>query len=172
MLQQLYLLIYISAVLRTNCIAYFPIYTVHTLLVLCLQLLLYYLFYIFPCINLYIHIRVVTRTGLSQNSQFIISKLVLSTILFCTSTVCIMAFLFLPLFIFVFTSISNVPHSSNAAGGNWPPSPGYWPSSKVRSMRFYQGYRNLWGPSHQKVDNSALTIWLDSTSGYAFFLIM
>ncbi|KAK1403377.1 Xyloglucan endotransglucosylase/hydrolase [Heracleum sosnowskyi] len=79
-----------------------------------------------------------------------------------------MAFLFLQLVIFIFTSILYVPYSSNAAGGNWPPSPGYWPSSKVRSMRFYQAYRNLWGPSHQRVDNSALTIWLDSTSGSGF----
>jgi hypothetical protein len=58
--------------------------------------------------------------------------------------------------------ILMVPSSSNA---QWPPSPGYWPGSRFRSMSFYQGYRNLWGYSHQRVDQNALTIWLDSTSG-------
>lgn len=71
-----------------------------------------------------------------------------------------MAFLFLPLLL-----IFIVP-SSNA--GYWPPSPGYYPSSKFRSMNFYYGYRNLWGPNHQSVDNNALAIWLDSTSGSGF----
>lgn len=47
----------------------------------------------------------------------------------------------------------------------WPPSPGYWPSSRFRSMSFYQGFRNLWGPQHERVDQDALTIWLDRTSG-------
>ena len=47
----------------------------------------------------------------------------------------------------------------------WPPSPGYWPSSKVVSLSFYKGFRNLWGPQHQRMDQNALTIWLDRTSG-------
>lgn len=47
----------------------------------------------------------------------------------------------------------------------WPPSPGYWPSSKVGSLNFYKGFRNLWGPQHQRMDQNALTIWLDRTSG-------
>ena len=62
----------------------------------------------------------------------------------------------------LFILILIAPSSSNA---QWPPSPGYWPSSRFRSMSFYQGYRNLWGYSHQRVDPNALTIWLDSTSG-------
>ncbi|AEC09308.1 putative xyloglucan endotransglucosylase/hydrolase protein 32 [Arabidopsis thaliana] len=50
----------------------------------------------------------------------------------------------------------------------WPPSPGYWPSSKVGSLNFYKGFRNLWGPQHQRMDQNALTIWLDRTSGSGF----
>ncbi|KAJ6300051.1 hypothetical protein OIU76_020944 [Salix suchowensis] len=61
--------------------------------------------------------------------------------------------------------ILMVPSSSNAQR---PPSPGYWPSSRFRSMNFYQGYRNLWGYSHQRAEQNALTIWLDSTSGSGF----
>uniref|UniRef100_A0A6N2KNP4 GH16 domain-containing protein n=1 Tax=Salix viminalis TaxID=40686 RepID=A0A6N2KNP4_SALVM len=61
--------------------------------------------------------------------------------------------------------ILMVPSSSNA---QWPPSPGYWPSSRFRSMTFYQGYRNLWGYSHQRAEQNALTIWQDSTSGSGF----
>ncbi|KAA8518708.1 hypothetical protein F0562_016518 [Nyssa sinensis] len=56
--------------------------------------------------------------------------------------------------------------SSNA--GYWPPSPGYYPSAHFRSMAFHQGFRNLWGPQHQREDNNALTIWLDRTSGSGF----
>lgn len=63
----------------------------------------------------------------------------------------------------IFILILIAPSSSNA---QWPPSPGYWPSSRFRSMSFYQGYRNLWGYSHQRVEQNALTIWLDRTSGY------
>lgn len=51
---------------------------------------------------------------------------------------------------------------------NAQPSPGYWPSSKFNTIDFYQGYRNLWGPQHQRVDQNALTIWLDSSSGSGF----
>ena len=47
------------------------------------------------------------------------------------------------------------------------PSPGYYPGSLFRPLRFYQGYSNLWGPQHQSVsqDQYSLTIWLDSSSG-------
>lgn len=50
----------------------------------------------------------------------------------------------------------------------WPPSPGYWPSSKVSSLSFYKGFKNLWGPQHQRMDQNALTIWLDRASGTNF----
>lgn len=46
-----------------------------------------------------------------------------------------------------------------------PPSPGYNPSSKVNSIAFDQGFRNLWGSKHQSLDQDQLTIWLDSNSG-------
>ncbi|RYQ97945.1 hypothetical protein Ahy_B08g094019 isoform A [Arachis hypogaea] len=50
-----------------------------------------------------------------------------------------------------------------------PPSPGYYPSSQVSSVAFDQAYRNLWGPQHQRLDQSgSLTIWLDSYSGSGF----
>ncbi|OVA06946.1 Glycoside hydrolase [Macleaya cordata] len=52
--------------------------------------------------------------------------------------------------------------------GNAQPSPGYYPSSKFRTIGFYQGFRNLWGPQHQKVEQNSLTIWLDSSSGSGF----
>ncbi|EYU36148.1 hypothetical protein ABFS82_14G240300 [Erythranthe guttata] len=58
------------------------------------------------------------------------------------------------------------PLRSNAQGG--PPSPGYNPSSRIGSIGFNQGYRNLWGPQHQRVDQGALTIWLDRSSGSGF----
>lgn len=67
---------------------------------------------------------------------------------------------------FLFLVLVLVVPSSNA---QWPPSPGYYPSRKFRSMSFYQGFRNLWGPQHQRVDQNALTIWLDSTSGLTDF---
>ncbi|RRT45162.1 hypothetical protein BHM03_00043662 [Ensete ventricosum] len=57
-------------------------------------------------------------------------------------------------------------HSANAQ----QPSPGYPLSSKIRASRFYQGYRNLWGPQHQSVsrDQSSVTVWLDRSSGSGF----
>lgn len=61
-----------------------------------------------------------------------------------------------------------VPSFTNA--GSWPPSPGYYPSSRFRSFSFYQGYRTLWGPNHQSFDNNGLTMWLDSASGFFNFL--
>ncbi|BBN67573.1 xyloglucan endotransglucosylase/hydrolase 32, partial [Prunus dulcis] len=40
--------------------------------------------------------------------------------------------------------------SSNSAQG--PPSPGYNPSSKISTVGFDQGFRNLWGLKHQNLD--------------------
>ncbi|KAL2481357.1 putative xyloglucan endotransglucosylase/hydrolase protein 32 [Abeliophyllum distichum] len=71
-----------------------------------------------------------------------------------------MALLFLPLLFILFVPSTNA--------GNWPPSPGYYPSTKFRSMSFFQGYRNLWGPGHQNTDNNGIAIWLDKTSGSGF----
>jgi len=50
------------------------------------------------------------------------------------------------------------------------PSPGYYPSSMVRSMPFSQPYSILWGPQHQSLspDQTALTLWLDRSSGSGF----
>jgi hypothetical protein len=50
---------------------------------------------------------------------------------------------------------------------NAQPSPGYYPSGTFRSIAFSEGYSNLWGPQHQSLsqDQSALTIWLDKSSG-------
>ncbi|KAK9124149.1 hypothetical protein Sjap_013751 [Stephania japonica] len=49
------------------------------------------------------------------------------------------------------------------------PSPGFYPSSKFRTVNFYYGFRNLWGPQHQRVENNnALTIWLDRNTGSGF----
>ncbi|KAF9596465.1 hypothetical protein IFM89_012170 [Coptis chinensis] len=45
------------------------------------------------------------------------------------------------------------------------PSPGYSPTSKFRTVNFYRGFRNLWGPQHQTVEQNALTIWLDRNTG-------
>lgn len=55
---------------------------------------------------------------------------------------------------------------------NAQPSPGYYPSTKIRQMQFYQGYNTLWGPQHQSLsqDQSSLTIWLDKNSGTITFL--
>ncbi|KAG0491633.1 hypothetical protein HPP92_004686 [Vanilla planifolia] len=53
---------------------------------------------------------------------------------------------------------------------NAQPSPGYYPSSKLRLLSFSQGYKNLWGPGHQIVsqNQSSLTIWLDRSTGSGF----
>lgn len=62
------------------------------------------------------------------------------------------------LYLILFLTIS----SSSVEG---QPSPGYYPNSKFNSISFEQGLRSLWGPEHQRVDQGALTIWLDRTSG-------
>ncbi|KAE8656866.1 putative xyloglucan endotransglucosylase/hydrolase protein 32 [Hibiscus syriacus] len=56
-------------------------------------------------------------------------------------------------------------NSTNAQG---PPSLGYSPSSRVSSVTFNQGFRNLWGTQHQRLDQGSLTIWLDKSSGSGF----
>ncbi|CAA2989538.1 xyloglucan endotransglucosylase hydrolase 31-like [Olea europaea subsp. europaea] len=56
--------------------------------------------------------------------------------------------------------------SRNYAQG--PPSPGYYPSSRIGSMGFNQGFRNLWGPQHQRIDQGTLTLWLDRNSGSGY----
>ncbi|XP_039059051.1 probable xyloglucan endotransglucosylase/hydrolase protein 32 [Hibiscus syriacus] len=50
----------------------------------------------------------------------------------------------------------------------WPLSPGYWPSSEFRLMSFHYAFKNLWGFNHQSVDQNALMIWLDRSSGSGF----
>lgn len=69
-------------------------------------------------------------------------------------------------FLPIFLSLIFLP-STNA--NYWPLSPGYYPSTRFKSMSFYQGFRNLWGPNHQSVDNNGINIWLDRTSGLIFF---
>ncbi|XP_047336275.1 probable xyloglucan endotransglucosylase/hydrolase protein 32 [Impatiens glandulifera] len=68
----------------------------------------------------------------------------------------------------VFTLILLMPLA--IAASYWPPSPGYFPSHKFKTMNFHQAFTNLWGPAHQKLDsnNNAITIWLDSSSGSGF----
>ncbi|EEF38649.1 probable xyloglucan endotransglucosylase/hydrolase protein 32 [Ricinus communis] len=66
---------------------------------------------------------------------------------------------FLPL-ILLMTSSSSIAQT--------PPSPGYYPGSRISSIGFDQGYRNLWGPQHQRLDQGTLTIWLDSSSGSGY----
>lgn len=67
-----------------------------------------------------------------------------------------------------FLSLLLILTSSSANAAYWPPSPGYYPSSRFRSMSFYEGFRNLWGPEHQRMDNNALAIWLDRNSGIGY----
>ncbi|XP_065867460.1 xyloglucan endotransglucosylase/hydrolase protein 31-like [Euphorbia lathyris] len=57
--------------------------------------------------------------------------------------------------------------SSNSVAQN-PPYPGYNPSSRISSVSFDQGFRNLWGSQHQRLDQGTLNIWLDSYSGSGY----
>ena len=50
------------------------------------------------------------------------------------------------------------------------PSPGYYPGSRISSIGFGQGYSNLWGAQHQRVEQGTVTIWLDRSSGPPNFL--
>ncbi|XP_057800782.1 probable xyloglucan endotransglucosylase/hydrolase protein 32 [Salvia miltiorrhiza] len=62
--------------------------------------------------------------------------------------------------------LSIFPLSNNAEA---PPSPGYYPTSRLASIPFNQAFTNLWGPQHQSLDqDGSLTIWLDQTSGSGF----
>ncbi|KAK2643450.1 hypothetical protein Ddye_025213 [Dipteronia dyeriana] len=70
---------------------------------------------------------------------------------------------YLHLLIILMISSSN---PSSAQGG--PPSPGYYPSSRFTSLEFSQGFRNLWGPQHQRLDQGSVTIWLDQNTGSGF----
>ncbi|KVH90415.1 Concanavalin A-like lectin/glucanase superfamily [Cynara cardunculus var. scolymus] len=69
-------------------------------------------------------------------------------------------------FLWLFSVVFILTGPSVSNGGYWPPSPGFYPSSKFRSMTFNQGFRNLWGPNHQTINNNALAIWLDRTSEF------
>ncbi|VFQ63837.1 unnamed protein product [Cuscuta campestris] len=61
------------------------------------------------------------------------------------------------------TQILTMVSRSHAQG---PPSPGYYPSSKVGSIWFNQYFASYWGSQHQSLSNQgALTIWLDHTTG-------
>ncbi|OIW09124.1 hypothetical protein TanjilG_11262 [Lupinus angustifolius] len=68
--------------------------------------------------------------------------------------------------LFTLLTFSLIICSTTSAKG--PPSPGYYPSSNVSPVSFGQGFSNLWGPQHQKLDQGSLTIWLDSNSGSGF----
>ncbi|KDP43978.1 hypothetical protein JCGZ_05445 [Jatropha curcas] len=57
---------------------------------------------------------------------------------------------------------------SGSSSAQSPPSPGYSPSSRISPIGFNQGFRNLWGPQHQKIDQGTLTVWLDSSSGSGY----
>ncbi|PPS04355.1 hypothetical protein GOBAR_AA16303 [Gossypium barbadense] len=64
-----------------------------------------------------------------------------------------------------FLALTLIFPLSNAQG---PPSPGFSPSSRVSTVAFHKGFRNLWGPQHQKLDQGSLTVWLDKSSGSGF----
>ncbi|KAL2541076.1 putative xyloglucan endotransglucosylase/hydrolase protein 32 [Abeliophyllum distichum] len=68
--------------------------------------------------------------------------------------------------LFVFLFLIFLFPSSNYAQG--PPSPGYYPSSRIGSIGFNQGFTNLWGSQHQRIDQGTLSIWLDRNSGSGF----
>ncbi|KAL3828496.1 hypothetical protein ACJIZ3_017298 [Penstemon smallii] len=68
-------------------------------------------------------------------------------------------------YIIIFLCILHFMRNINGQG---PPSPGYSPSSRIGSVGFNQGFRNLWGPQHQRLDQQALTLWLDRSSGSGF----
>ncbi|KAK8596515.1 hypothetical protein V6N12_065001 [Hibiscus sabdariffa] len=65
----------------------------------------------------------------------------------------------------LFLAVFLIVSPSNA---QVPPSPGFSPTSRVSAVTFDQEFRNLWGPQHQKLDQSSLTIWLDKSSGSGF----
>ncbi|KAI3414330.1 Xyloglucan endotransglucosylase/hydrolase [Psidium guajava] len=78
-------------------------------------------------------------------------------------------FLFKPLdFPFPIILLIVVATFAPSISAQGPPSPGYYPSSRFRSIGFDQGFRNLWGPRHQRLDQGSVTIWLDASSGSGF----
>ena len=52
------------------------------------------------------------------------------------------------------------------------PSPGFYVSSQVAPISFYQGFRNLWGPQHMILQQDTLTVWLDRSSGNVSLLFL
>ncbi|EPS62787.1 hypothetical protein M569_12004, partial [Genlisea aurea] len=58
-------------------------------------------------------------------------------------------------------------YRSQVSGQN-PPLPGFYLSNHFPSRRFDQLYANLWGPTHQRIENNGITIWLDRNSGCGF----
>ncbi|KAL7153954.1 hypothetical protein ABFS83_04G202400 [Erythranthe nasuta] len=64
------------------------------------------------------------------------------------------------------TLILLMLHLRNINGD--PPSPGYYPSSRIGSIGFDQAFDNRWGPQHQRLDQGTLTVWLDRSSGSGF----
>ncbi|XP_073042342.1 probable xyloglucan endotransglucosylase/hydrolase protein 32 [Primulina eburnea] len=69
------------------------------------------------------------------------------------------------LFLLAWIGFVFMLRSSNAQG---PPSPGYYPTTKIGSIGFEQGFRNRWSPQHQSLDQGTLTVWLDKSSGSGF----
>lgn len=63
--------------------------------------------------------------------------------------------------LFFLTFLLAIPSRSSQG----PPSPGYYPSSKINSI---EDFRNQWGRQHRRLDQTGLTIWLDSSSGSFF----
>ncbi|KAL8152218.1 hypothetical protein V2J09_009978 [Rumex salicifolius] len=68
---------------------------------------------------------------------------------------------------YLLLSIAVLVSFINQAKGG-PPSPGYYPSSSIVPTSFNNGYRTLWGPQHQSLQNNILTVWLDRSSGSGF----
>lgn len=94
---------------------------------------------------------------LPYHSQFLITTFPFLSLSSLASLIMAFAFLFSLAIILTAPSVIN--------GGYRQPSPGFYPSSKFRSLSFNRCFRTLWGPSHQSLDNNALAIWLDSSSG-------
>ncbi|KAK3408074.1 hypothetical protein EUGRSUZ_J00383 [Eucalyptus grandis] len=77
-------------------------------------------------------------------------------------------FLFKSLHFSLLIIIIMIGFTSPSISAQGPPSPGYYPSSRFGSIGFDQGFRNLWGPQHQRLDQGSLTIWLDKSAGSGF----
>ncbi|KAK8285675.1 hypothetical protein V6Z12_D08G241000 [Gossypium hirsutum] len=101
-------------------------------------------------------------------SQYAFNHLVLfvSLLIVCSSLPSLFCLPFMAPIFSLF--LSFVMLSWSIAQGQGPPSPGYSPSTSVRTVKFDQVFRNLWGPQHQRADQDSITIWLDKTSGSGF----